>query len=328
MNSRQRFLEAMAFGSPDRAPLFREGIRKSVFKIWKRQGLESEEDLARKFHYDLREEIEPDLYPIPDIHHWPESTDDLERFQCHLDPNHHSRIPKNWQRKVRDWKTRKYALILRVHIGFFQSMGVEKWGRFTEAIRLTIDDPESVKGMMRIQGEFAACLADRILRDVEVDVVLFGEPISSSHGPLISPRMYEDLVLSSYEPVFEVVKNYGVKNLILRTYANSKILIPAILQSQINCLWACECNDPTLDYRLLRQEFGDELKLIGGIDTNTLFADQQTIRKETETKVRTLLDQGGFVPLLDGRIRELVPYENYLYYRQLLEDIVIGDKSG
>lgn len=327
MNSRQRFLETMAFGSPDRAPLFREGMRKSVFEIWKRQGLESEEDLAKKFHYDLREEIEPDLYPIPDIHHWPESTDDLERFQRHLDPNHHSRIPKNWQRKVRDWKTRKSALILRVHIGFFQTMGVEKWGRFTEAIRLTIDDPELVKGMMRIQGEFAASLADRILRDVEVDAVLFGEPISSSHGPLISPRMYEDLVLSSYEPVFEVVKNNGVKNLILRTYANSKALIPTILRSQINCLWACECNDPALDYRLLRQEFGDELKLIGGIDTNALFADKKTIRKEIEAKVPPLLDQGGFVPLLDGRIRELVPYENYLYYRQLLEDIVIGNKS-
>jgi uroporphyrinogen decarboxylase len=82
-----------------------------------------------------------------------------------------------------------------------------------------------------------------------------------------------------------------------------------------------------LDYRLLRQEFGDELKLIGGIDTNALFADKKTIRKEIEAKVPPLIDQGGFVPLLDGRIRELVPYENYLYYRQLLEDIVIGNKS-
>ncbi len=80
MNSRQRFLETMAFGSPDHAPLFKEGMRSSVFNIWEKQGLRREQDLATIFNYDLREEIEPDHYPIPDIRHWPETIKQLEEL--------------------------------------------------------------------------------------------------------------------------------------------------------------------------------------------------------------------------------------------------------
>ncbi len=38
MNSRQRFLETMQFGKPDRVPYFEEGIRKDVLKAWRTTG--------------------------------------------------------------------------------------------------------------------------------------------------------------------------------------------------------------------------------------------------------------------------------------------------
>jgi hypothetical protein len=39
MNSRQRFLETMRYGKPDRAPYFEEGIRDEVLAVWRQQGL-------------------------------------------------------------------------------------------------------------------------------------------------------------------------------------------------------------------------------------------------------------------------------------------------
>ena len=69
---------------------------------------------------------------------------------------------------------------------------------------LVIDDPEFVREAMKIQGEFAAGLAERVLKDVVVDAALFSEPIGGNYGPLISPQMYEDMVLRSYEPVLDV----------------------------------------------------------------------------------------------------------------------------
>jgi uroporphyrinogen decarboxylase len=76
-----------------------------------------------------------------------------------------------------------------------------------------------------------------------------------------------------------------------------------------------------MDYRDLRQEFGRELRMIGGIDLDALRHDREAIRREVEEKVPPLVADGGYVPLADGRIRADVPFDNYAYYRQLLQKV-------
>ena len=44
--------------------------------------------------------------------------------------------------------------------------------------------------------------------------------------------------------------------------------------------------------------------------------------REIEEKVPPLLEDGGYIPLADGRVREDVPFENYVCYRQLLERLI------
>jgi uroporphyrinogen-III decarboxylase len=200
-------------------------------------------------------------------------------------------------------------------------MGVYDWRRFSELMDLLIDDPEFVREAMKIQGEFAAGLAERVLKDVVVDAVLFSEPIGGNYGPLISPHMYEDMVLRSYEPVLDVLHNYKVETIVLVTYANARALIPSMLKWGFNCLWACEVNIEVMDYRDLRREFGRDLRLIGGIDLDTLRRDKEAVRQEVEEKVPPLVADGGYVPLADGRVRADVPFENYVYYRELLERV-------
>ena len=64
-----------------------------------------------------------------------------------------------------------------------------------------------------------------------------------------------------------------------------------------------------------------DLRLIGGIDLDALRKDKAAIRQEIEEKVPPLIAEGGFIPLADGRVRADVPFENYVYYRQLLEKV-------
>ena len=321
MNSRQRFTETMRYGTPDRVPYFEEGIRKDVLKTWRHQGLSKDTDLFRMFPSDRREEIVPDLEPRPKFKKWPSSHAELAEMRRRLDPNARGRLPRGWTRRVRAWQNREHVLMLRIHRGFFQTMGVRDWHRFMELMDLVIDDPDFVYRAMRIQAEFAAALAEKVLQDVKVDTVVFSEPIGGNYKPLVSPQMYEDLVLSSYEPVIEVLKRYGVETIVLVTYANFRILIPSILSRGFNCLWACEVNIEAMDYQDLRREFGPELRLIGGIDLDALRRNRGAIRREVEKKVPSLVADGGYVPLADGRIRADVPFENYVYYRQLLQKV-------
>lgn len=321
MNSRERFLETMRYGKPDRVPYFEEGIRGEVLRSWRKQGLPKEADLARMFPSDQREVIEVDPEPRPKFKKWPTTRSDLKDLLLRLVPFGRDRLPGGWAKKVRAWRERDHVLMLRIHRGFFLSMGVYDWRRFTELMDLLIDDPDFVREAMVIQGEFVAGLAERVLEEVTADAVLFSEPIGGNYGPLISPQMYEDIVLRSYEPILDVLDKHKVENVVLVTYANARALIPSMLKWGFNCLWACEVNLEAMDYRHLRREFGRDLRLIGGIDLDALRQDKEAIRREVEEKVPLLVADGGYVPLADGRVRADVPYENYVYYRQLLQKV-------
>lgn len=321
MNSRERFLEVMRYGRPDRVPYFEEGIREEVLKAWRKQGLSPRADLRVLFSTDRREELEPDTEPRPMFGRWPSTCGELNLLRERLDPEERGRLPANLSEHARAGKSRDYVLMMVVHRGFFLSMGVYGWDRFLEAMRLLVDDPEFVRRSMRIQGEFAARLAERVLEKVSVDAAVFSEPIGGNDKPLISPQMYEEFVLKSYEPLLAVLRSAGVETIIFRTYANARILIPAIMKRGFNCLWACEAESRAMDYRDIRREFGRDLRLIGGIDLDVLRLGREAIAREIEDKVPPLLAEGGYVPLADGRVREDVTFENYSFYRRMLEKV-------
>jgi hypothetical protein len=275
MSSRERFRKTMGYGRPDRVPYFEEGIRKNVLKAWQTQGLAKATDLKTMFPSDHRERMQVDLEPRPKFVSKLDKITNLKKFQRRLDPVDKKRLPRRWPRRVREWQSRDHVLMLYVHRGFFLTMGVRNWRSFADVMVLLMDQPDVVRKRMQIQGEFAARLTDRIMQEVEIDAVVFSEPIGGSDRPLISPQMYEEFVL--------------------------KI--------------------EAMDYRSLRKEFGRELRLIGGIDLDALRENKEAIRREIEEKVPPLIAEGGYIPLADGRVRQDVPFENYIYYRQLLEKV-------
>jgi Uroporphyrinogen decarboxylase (URO-D) len=313
----------MRFGRPDRVPYFQEGIRPDVLKTWGRQGLRSAEELSGLFPIDRREEEEIDTYPHPRFLRWPRSAAGLNGFRRRLRPGD-NRLPAGWQKKLPAWRNRQDTLMLEVHRGFFLTMGVNDWSQFNWVIESLIDRPELISEFMRIEAEMVEVLMERFLLEVQIDAAIFSEPIGGNNGALISPRMYEKFVLSSYTPLLVVLKRHGVDTVILRTYANARVLIPSMLKYGINCLWACETNAEAMDYRSLRKEFGRDLRLIGGIDLDVLREGKAAIQREVQEKVPPLLEQGGYVPLADGRVRADIPYENYVYYRELLQRVTQG----
>ncbi len=324
MNSRQRFLETMLSGKPDRVPYFEEGVRPEVLRAWHEQGLPEGIGLSEFFPTDEREELQLDMDPHPSIHNWPCNWEDLRAFARRFDHHDRSRYPSDWRKHLPAWRTRDHVLMMQLHSGFFIAMGVNDWKRFHELILQLHNDPGLVKEMLRIEGALVAEMTETMLQGVELDAAIFSEPIGDNNGPLISPKMYKELVLSSYESVLQVLRRHGVRVIIVRTYANCRRLIPVLLEAGMDCLWACEVNMQAMDYRSLRAEFGPGLRLIGGIDLDVLRQDKSAIRREIEEKVPPLLAQGGYVPLADGRVRAEIPWENYRYYRELLEKVTRG----
>lgn len=322
MNSRQRFNQCLGFKPVDRVPYFEEGIRQNVIRKWRTEGLPPGKNPDDIFPIDRREEIETILEPLPHFSKWPSEKNELSKLKRRLNPANRLRIPFLWNVKLPKWKNREHVLMLRVHRGLFLSMGVYEDERFRKVMELTTENPNFVREYMTIYGEFCAKMLSRILKKVELDAVIFSEPIGGNEGPLLSPQMYEDLVLNSYRPVLQLCQEKNISNVIFRTYANIRIYIPALLKFGINCLWAHEVNVQEMNYVNLRREFGRELKLIGGIDLDALRKGKREIQTEIESKVPFLVESGGYIPVADGRIREEISFENYSYYRHILEKII------
>jgi len=288
MNSRERFHQTMQYGTPDHVPCFEDGLREGVLDVWRQQGLPPDDDLARQFPHDRHELVDPDSDP--------------------------------WTRSVERWRNRDHVLMMRVHDGIFLSLGVEGWTSFREVVRLLVRDPAFVRKTMRAKGKAAARVMERVLRRVEIDAAIFVEPLCDNTGPLISPRMYQDFAPEGYGPVFEVLRRHGVETFVFMSFGNPRPLLPMVVNLGFNCLWACEVNPETMSYADIRREFGPKLRLIGGIDLDALRQDTHAIEREFR-RAGSLLGDGGYIPLADGRIREDVPYGNYVHYRRQLERI-------
>jgi len=324
MNNRQRFYETLHYGKPDRIPYFEEGIRQETLDIWRAQGLHQGVDPLSQFPSDGRLEIRLELEPNPGFKRWPTRQKDLMRLRKRLDPADPARLPENWApSRLRESDS---VRMLRVHEGFFLSMGVEDGATFTSLMFQVCDQPNFVREWMLIQGSFAAELAEKVLKEVEFDAMIFSEPIGDNNGALISPRMYEELVLPSYEPLLALASLYGIKTLICRTYASMKTLIPSLLKWGIDCLWACEVEQSVMNYPALRREFGKDLKLIGGIDLDALREGKDAIQRVMD-EIAPLVAEGGFIPLADGRVRPDVPYDHYAYYRELLRELTNREEN-
>jgi len=321
MTARKRFAQTMRYGAPDRVPYFDEGLRDGVLEQWRQQGLSAEADLATMFRYDRREELPVQFGLRPEPKKRPVSRYALKTLRRRLDALDRGRVPDDWQQRVHQWKGRDHLLQVRCHSGLFLSMGVNDWPSLSEVLYLLSDRPSHVLQILDLYAELCVRLMPRVLQEAQPDFALFSEPIGGSNGPLLSPAMYERLVLRSYRPIIEVLHQAGVETIVFLTYGNARALLPRVLDAGFNCLWACEVESEAMDYQALRREFGRSLRLIGGIDLDALLSGKAAIRREIETKVPPLLEQGGYIPLADGRVRQNVPFDNYRYYRELLQKV-------
>jgi uroporphyrinogen decarboxylase len=321
MTGRERFRRTFSYGRPDHVPYFEEGLRDDVLGRWHRQGLPRDADLAEMFHTDRRERIAVNLAPLPKMTRRPTTRRSLDALRRRLDPDDPRRLPKDWSARVRAWRRRGHVLELPIVHGLFLTLGADTWRTVTAVLCELCDSPALLRETLEVHGEFAARIADRVLAEVDCDFVSFSEPIGGNNGPLLSPRQYEEFVLAGYRPILDVLRRRRVRTICFITYANARALIPSVLAAGFNCLWACEVNVRAMDYRSLRREFGRDLRLIGGIDLDVLLRDKRAIRREIMTKVPPLLAEGGYIPLADGRVRVNVPFENYVYYRRMIEEL-------
>lgn len=176
-----------------------------------------------------------------------------------------------------------------------------------------------VEEMMEHLTEMTLYLIEKLLPEVQVDMAWWWEDMCFNKGPLISPMLFEELMVPRYKRITDALKKYGIDVNILDCDGCIYKLVPGWLKSGINCMFPIEAahTDPLK----LRAEYGNDLLLIGGVNKIELIKGKEAIDREME-RIQPLIEQGGYIPTVDHRVPSDVSFENYLYYIEKKKEIL------
>ena len=307
----------------DRPPLLEEGVRDEVLDVWHKQGLPSGKTHMDVFGLTPHENLGPNLKygssyfgRIFDL--------SVREYRKAFDVSMR-RFPEDWPETVRRLENRDHVVCIWASRGFFQALGVGDWPTFEKALIGTVREPGTIRDRMEIYGEFCARMLEKTMQDVDPEFIYLSEPISNNGGPLISPAMFEEFMVPVYERIIETAKGLGCDNILLSTYGDSSLLFPSLIDAGISMLWISEATEvPELEYSQIRDRFGPDLGLIGGIPLSILRGGSpEVIRNTLEEIVPPLLHSGRYVPLAGGRVREEISWSAYECYREVLAELML-----
>ena len=362
MNARERFVETLLFGTPDRIPYRFGGPRQSTLDAWYKQGLPRDVDFAKfvgsdpgghvpinlgplpKFEPTVLEEtalhkiwiddlgakrIDHKVLPTPGFvtRKWLEfpvkNRPDFLDMRTRYNPTTHGRYPSDWDERVAQWNSRTYPLGMTIQSMFWR---VRDWVGFEGLCTMCCDAPTLVHEMMDHVVDFTIAALDRGLDDVVPDYVYFNEDMAYKTASMISPAMVREFMWPGYRRLVRFFRQKGVTVLIMDCDGYNGQLIPVWLDAGINAISPLEIaanNDPVA----YRKMYGKDLAMLGGIDKRELRFDKARVKREVMGKVPWLVEQGGYIPGVDHGVPPDVPVRNFLYMCELIKEIACGGRA-
>jgi hypothetical protein len=252
-------------------------------------------------------------YPMKDRSDWEQV------IKPRLDASIPGRFPQGvaWEQTVREARQRDYPLA--VWCGSFYGwprsfMGVERIST------MLYDDPKLIHEMCEHIADFVIELLTPVFDEIDFDLAFIWEDMAGKSGPLCSPKMYREFMLSPLKRVTGFLHGRGLHHIVIDSDGNNDVLIPLWLEGGVTGLRPFEAA-ANCDPVAIRKRYGKNLIIQGAIDKRALAKDQEEIDREVLSKVPWLCVQGGYFPQVDHLVPPDISLENYTYYSQLLRKV-------
>lgn len=356
MTPRERFHRTFEFDSPDRVPYWELlGYWGDTIDRWREEGMPGDVHFDTFFGFDRREGLPVglgfapafkaevlrvedgyeivqggdgvvyrrmvrDQQSIPQYVSFPvQNRDDFEKLKKRLNPKSPSRYPRYWRTDKKVYEGRDYPLF----IGAGSLYGWPRnWMGVENLSYAFYDDPGLVHEMMEYITEFIIEAITPMLEDIpEIDCATIWEDMAYKSGSLISPKHFKEFMVPRYQRITNHLRKYGIHHIWVDCDGNHDELNPLWLEGGLTGVYPLEVaagEDPVA----LRKKYGKDLELVGGLDKRVLARTKRDIEEEVHAKLPFLLEQGGYAPSVDHGVPPDVPYQNYLYFLEVVRKIV------
>lgn len=133
----------------------------------------------------------------------------------------------------------------------------------------------------------------------------------------MSVDFFKRVVVPRYKRISKKLHEHGIDIWWIDCDGDVRPLLPLFLEGGVNCLFPFEVNSCCHPGQLLN-EYGKDLRIMGGFDKMAMGAGLEAIRKYMESLV-PLVDRGGYIPFCNHRCPPNVKPEEYWYYLDLKE---------
>jgi hypothetical protein len=183
----------------------------------------------------------------------------------------------------------------------------------------TYDYPEMVEEMVETACVLVEDFLDQVLGQIDFDYASGWEDICFKNGPIVSVDFFNDIVVPRYQRIGAKLHNAGIDLWYTDCDGDVRPILPGLMAGGINCLFPFEVNGCAHPAELLN-DYGKELRLMGGVDKIELGHGPAAIKAYLETLV-PLVERGGYIPFCDHRCPPNVTPADYLYYLDLKEQM-------
>jgi uroporphyrinogen decarboxylase len=149
---------------------------------------------------------------------------------------------------------------------------------------------------------------------LELDAIRVADDLGSTQAPLISPRMYREMLQPYHREWFHCIKERTSAPIIFHSDGAVAPLLPDLIEAGIDALNPVQVFAKGMDTARLKAEFGDRLSFWGGIDTVNILphATPGEVAAEVRRRIQDLAAGGGYVLAGVHNLQPDVPPENIL----------------
>jgi hypothetical protein len=191
---------------------------------------------------------------------------------------------------------------------------IRNWIGVTGCAYIQADDEDLFTEIIDTVGELSyQCVVTVLETGAKFDFAHFWEDICFKNGPLIAPKVFERKVGPHYKRITDLVNKAGLNIVSLDCDGCIDRLVPAWFTNGVNTMFPIEVGTWNASVAPWREQFGRELRGVGGMNKVVFSRDRAAVDAEIE-RLKPLVDLGGYIPCPDHRIAPDAEYDNVRYY--------------
>ncbi|NIA07662.1 MAG: hypothetical protein GWP14_08535 [Actinobacteria bacterium] len=236
---------------------------------------------------------------------------DWDEYKKRLQPDP-KRIPENLDEQL----ARAEASGAPISVWTGSLMGwIRNWMGVVNMSYLLYDARDVYTDMVNTVAELGCWAIDQIVPRMKSppDMGHCWEDICGKNGPLVSPDIFDECVAPGYRKIREKLEHYGIKLLSIDSDGDISRLVKHWLDAGVNVQFPIEIGTWNADPMEFRKKYGQELRIIGGLNKLALEKGPAEIDAEIERRI-PLMKDGGFVVMPDHLITPGTSLTNYKYY--------------